>query len=80
VTVGDVEQALSEALGPNYTVKVASTSTVTVGRTAVIPSRVELSWSEDGTTFRVSTAGILLSRIVQACSINPRVRIEGRDR
>ena len=74
VDVNAVQEALSAALGSSYRVTVASDSTLKVGRPGVIPAKLKLSWSGDTTTFKVTTTGLILSRIVQAWSINPRVQ------
>lgn len=74
VEVEELRRTLSEALGPSYRVTAQSGSTLKVGRTGVIPSRVKLSHTNGGTTFTVQTTGLILSRLVQAATINPRVR------
>ena len=74
VTVEDVQHALSDELGPHYRVNVASNSTLHIGRTGVIPSRVTMTRRGDTTTFKISTTGLILSRVAQATSINPRVK------
>ena len=74
VTIESVQRALSDELGPSYRVSVDSDSTLKVGRTGVIPARVTISHTGDTTTFRIITTGLILSRIAQATSINPRVK------
>ena len=74
VGVDDVQRALSDELGPNYRVTVASGSTLKVGRTGVIPASVEISHRDGMTMFKVATTGLIVSRLIQAFSINPRVR------
>ena len=74
VDIDDLQRTLSEALGPSYRVTVASGSTLKVGRTGVIPAKVQLIRSEGGTTFKVRTSGLILSRIIQKCSMNPRIQ------
>jgi hypothetical protein len=74
VGVDEVRQKLSDALGSAYRVTAVSDSTLKVGRTGVIPSRVTVSHANGGTTFKVQTSGLIVSRLVQAASINPRVR------
>jgi len=74
VRVEDVHRVLSDALGPSYRVTVMSPTMVKVGRAGVIPSQVEISRSGGMTTFKVHTTGLIVSRLVQVCSVNPRVR------
>jgi len=74
VTTDDVQHALSNELGPNYRVAVDTNSTLKIGRTGVIPAKVTMTRRGDTTTFKISTTGLILSRIAQATSINPRVK------
>jgi hypothetical protein len=74
VGVDEACQTLADALGPKYRVSVASGSTLKVGRAGVIPAKVEVGSSHGTTTFTVHTTGLIVSRVIQACSINPRVR------
>lgn len=74
VTIEGVQDALSNELGPIYRVAVDSNSTLKVGRTGVIPAKVTVTHRGDTTTFKISTTGLILSRVAQATSINPRVK------
>ncbi len=74
VGVEDVQRTLADLLGPKYRVTGASGSTLKVGRTGVIPAQVKMSRANGVTTFKVTTTGLIVSRIVQAVSLNPRVR------
>jgi hypothetical protein len=74
VTIDDVQHALSDELGPHYRVNVASTSTLRIGRTGVIPSKVTMTRRGDTTTFKISTTGLILSRVAQATSVNPKIK------
>ena len=74
VGVDDAQRRLSEGLGPRYRVTATSDSSLKVGLPGVIGSRVTLSHAHGGTTFSVETTGLVLSRIVQAAAVNPRVR------
>jgi len=74
VTVEDVQHALSDELGPHYRVSIDSDSTLKIGRTGVIPSKVTMTRRGDTTTFKITTTGLILSRVAQATSINPRVK------
>ena len=74
VTVEELEQTLSEALGPRFRVNATDQSKVKVGRTGVIPSEVEIGHANGMTVFKIRTTGLIISRVVQAASINPRVR------
>jgi len=74
VGVEDVQRTLADLLGPKYHVTVASGSTLKVGRSGVIPAQVKMSRANGVTTFKVVTTGLIVSRIVQAASLNPRVR------
>lgn len=74
VSLEEVQHALSDELGPHFHVKVNPPSTLTVGRTGVIPTKVVMSRRGDTTTFKISTTGLILSRLAQATSINPRVK------
>ena len=74
VDIDDVQRKLSDALGPGYRVTVASGSTLKVGRTGVIPAKVKFIRSDGRTVFKVCTTGLIVSRIIQVCAINPRVR------
>ena len=74
VDVEEAKRALADALGPKYRVSVTSGSTLKVGRAGVIPARVQVLSSGGMTTFKVQTTGLIASRVIQACSINPRVR------
>jgi len=74
VDINDLQQTLSDALGPSYRVTVASDSALKVGRTGVIPARVQMSNSDGATVFKVRTTGLIVSRLIQVCAINPRVR------
>ena len=74
VGVDDAQRRLSEGLGSRYRVTVASDSSLKVGRPGVIGSRVTINHANGGTTFSVHTTGLILSRILQAASINPRVK------
>jgi len=74
VTVEDVQCTLADLLGPKYHVTVASGSTLKVGRTGVIPSQVKIRRASGTTEFKVTTTGLIVSRIVQAVSLNPRVK------
>ena len=74
VTVDDAERALSNELGPHYRVSIDSDSTIKIGRTGVIPAKLTISRRGDTTMFKISTTGLIISRIVQATSINPRVK------
>jgi hypothetical protein len=74
VGVEDVQRALSDALGPKYRVTVESDSALKIGRAGVIPAKVEIGRANGMTTFKVRTTGLIVSRVLQAASINPRVR------
>ena len=74
VTMEDAQHALSNELGPKYRVTVDSNSTLKIGRTGVIPAKVTVTRRGDTTTFKISTTGLILSRVAQATSINPRVK------
>lgn len=74
VTVEDVQHALSDELGPHFRVAVDSHSTLKIGRTGVIPAKVTMTRRGDMTTFKISTTGLILSRVAQVTSINPRVK------
>jgi hypothetical protein len=74
VRVEDVVRTLADSLGSKYQVDASSDSTITVGRRGVIPSKVTLVRRGDKTTFKVATTGLLVSRGIQAASINPKVR------
>jgi hypothetical protein len=74
LTVEDVQQTLSDELGPHYRVAVDSNSTLKIGRPGVIPSKVTMTRRGDMTTFKINTTGLILSRVAQATSINPRVK------
>ena len=74
VGVEDVQRTLSEALGPKYRVTLAADSKLKVGRTGMIPSLVTVSHSGGGTTFKIGTSGLIISRLVQAAAVNPRVK------
>ncbi|HXW34889.1 MAG TPA: hypothetical protein VEJ87_09955 [Acidimicrobiales bacterium] len=74
VTIEDVEKTLSSALGGHYKVSVVSKDMLKVGRPGVIPAHVRMVREDGSTIFKVRTTGLIVSRIVQACSINPRVR------
>jgi hypothetical protein len=74
VTIEGVQEALANELGSNYRVSVDSDSTLKVGRTGVIPAKVTLIRRGDMTTFKISTTGLILSRVAQATSINPKVK------
>ena len=74
LTIEDVQRALSEALGPQYRVAQGSDSTLKIGRKGVIPAKVTMIRRGDTTTFKISTTGLIVSRVVQATSINPKVK------
>jgi hypothetical protein len=74
VTIEDVQHSLSNELGPNYRVAVDSSSTLKIGRKGVIPAKLTVIRRGDTTTFKISTTGLILSRVAQAASINPRVK------
>lgn len=74
VTVEDVRHTLSDALGPRFRVTVTSDSTLSVGRTGVIPAHVHIQRAGGETTFSVRTTGLIVSRIAQVVTIYPRVR------
>ena len=74
VGVEEVQHRLSDELGPSYRVAVGSNSSLKVGRPGVIPSQVKVRHTEGGTTFEVRTTGLIVSRLIQAVAINPRVR------
>jgi hypothetical protein len=74
VDIEEAKRALADALGPKYRVSVTSSSTLKIGRAGVIPARVQVVSSGGMTTFKVHTTGLIASRVIQACSINPRVR------
>jgi len=74
VELEELQRRLSDELGPRYRVTVASDSSMKVGRPGVVPSRVRVTHSNDGTTLEVRTSGLIVSRVIQAASINPRVR------
>jgi hypothetical protein len=74
VGIDEARQALADALGPKYRVSVTSGSTLKVGRTGVVPAKVQVGSSHGTTTFTVRTTGLIVSRVIQACSINPRIR------
>jgi hypothetical protein len=74
VPIEEAQRALSDGLGPGYRVTVGSRSILKVGRTGVIPAHVKVTHSDGITTFTAGTTGLIVSRIVQAISINPRVR------
>jgi hypothetical protein len=74
VEVEDARRTLADVLGPQYRVTVSSSSTLKVGRTGVLPSKVTLSHSGGGTSFDVRTTGLIVSRLVQAASLNPRIK------
>ncbi|HXY45820.1 MAG TPA: hypothetical protein VEH29_16660 [Acidimicrobiales bacterium] len=70
----EVEHALSKALGPAYTVTAISPSTLRVKRNNVITATVRLSWSDEGTTFRVRGGGLIVSRVIDSFTVTPKVR------
>jgi len=72
--INDVRAALVSELSANYKVTVASPSTLKVGRSGVMPSKVTMSRQGNTTTFKIAAAGLFVSRIVQAASINPRIK------
>jgi hypothetical protein len=74
VTIEGVQEALANELGASYRVAVDSDSTLKIGRTGVIPAKVTLIRRGNLTTFKVSTTGLILSRVLQATSINPKVK------
>ncbi len=74
VNVDELEHTLSEALGPHFRVNATGPSKVKVGRTGVIPSEIEIAHANGMTVFKIRTTGLIISRVVQATSINPRVR------
>ena len=74
IDINDLQKTLSDALGSSYRVTVASDSTLKVGRTGVIPAKVQMKGSDGTTIFKVRTTGLIVSRLVQVCAINPRVR------
>jgi len=74
VDIDEARRKLAESLGPAYRVTIASASALKVGRPGVIPAKVQLDWSEGATSFRVSTTGLILSRLIQTGFMNPRIR------
>jgi len=74
ISVDDVRQVLSNELGSRYRVNIESNSTLKVGRSGVIPSKVTVSRHGEITTFKIATTGLIVSRIIQATSINPRIK------
>ena len=74
VTAEEVQSRLSAVLGPSFKVSVESDSTLKVGRTGVIPAKVHIHREGGTTRFSVSTTGLIVSRIIQLTSINPKVR------
>jgi len=74
VTVEELEHTLSEALGPHFRVNATGRSKVKVGRTGVIPSEVEIARANGMTVFKIRTTGLIVSRVIQVASINPRIR------
>lgn len=74
VGVEDVQRTLTEVLGPKFRVTIGSGSVLRVGRTGVIPSRVRVHSANGETTFQISTTGLIVSRLLQATSINPHAR------
>jgi hypothetical protein len=74
ITAEDLQQALSGALGPTYTVTATSGSTVKVKSNPLSWATVHMSWSGGGTSLRVSTGGFILGRAVNAMTITPKVR------
>lgn len=74
VGIEDVQRTLTKVLGPKFRVTIGSGSILKVGRTGVIPSQVRVNSANGVTTFQISTTGLILSRLLQAISINPRVR------
>jgi hypothetical protein len=71
---GAVQRALSDALGPAYKVNVTSDSTLKVSRSAVMIATVRMRRSGGITTFRVSSFGFLLGKLLNSLTIAPRVR------
>ena len=74
VGTDEVVRTLTDVLGPQYRVTATSNTTLKVGRTGVIPSKVQVIRCDGITVFKVTTTGFVVSRIIQAMSINPRVR------
>jgi len=72
--IDDVRAALVNELSASYRVSVVSPSTLKVGRSGVIPSKVTMSRQGNTTTFKIATTGFVVSRVVQGISINPRVK------
>jgi hypothetical protein len=74
VGVGDVQHVLSAALGPKYRVTIESNSMLKVRRPGLFATKVQMKPHNGATTFKVSGSGLFVSRGIQACSVNPRVR------
>jgi hypothetical protein len=74
VGVEETQRRLSEALGPRYRVTIASDFTLKVGARGMLSSHVTLSHANGGTTFSVQTTGLIVSRLIQAATINPKVK------
>ena len=74
VGLEDMQQALSNALGPTYRVSAKSDSTLRVYRNPVIWATVRVSWSAGSTTVRVSSGGLVAVKLINALTITPRIR------
>ncbi|HXY44001.1 MAG TPA: hypothetical protein VEH29_07425 [Acidimicrobiales bacterium] len=73
VGLGDVQHALSEALGSSYRVSAKSNTVLSVYRNPVIWGSVHVSWSGGNTTFRVRPGGVLLVMVLNALYLVPKV-------
>lgn len=74
IGIDDVRATLSDSLGRSYQVTVASASTLKVGHSGVMPTRVKMSQANGTTTFTTSNSGLLVSRLIQAVTVNRRIR------
>lgn len=73
ITAEEVQQALSEALGPHYKVTVKSGSMLRVTHNMTWAT-VHISWSPGHTSFRVHGHGIIVLRAIDAMTVTPKVR------
>ncbi len=73
VDIEEVQQVLSDVLGSTYQVRTTSGSALKVRRNSVMTAAVRVVQSGGLTSFRVSSGGLILLKLMNSQSITPKV-------
>ena len=74
IPLKDLEQRLSEVLGPRYEVTVISDTTLKVRRMLAVTAKIRVSWHGDRTHLLVIPGGVWIIQGINALTVAPKVR------